>query len=79
MFSLKMSSVIKISSYPGTMSYGMAISHLRCTFFFFMHHFYFMGKCIMKVMYYMAKVQKTSNLIRKCPFFSVSGQITFIT
>lgn len=36
-FSLKMSSVIKISSHPGTVSYGMAISHFGCTFlpFFF--------------------------------------------
>lgn len=31
---LKMSSVIKISENPGNRSYGIAISHLRCTIFF---------------------------------------------
>lgn len=78
MFCLKMSSVIKISKYPGNMSYGIAVSHLRCSLFF-LYTGYFMGNCVMKVMYYMAKVQKKASSLIKIFFFGVSGQIIFIT
>lgn len=56
------------------MSYGIAISHFRCTIFF-IHHCYFMGNRIMKMMNYMAKVQKNIQPNQEMSFFVFLGRL----